>query len=360
MIKLGKNIVSELDALNLPPLFESDDTAKQKEKWKYLVQEYEYGYYPQDKMTVSGTVDDEKSVLDGRAKFDSITLTLRGVKGDFLLPIKAFIPNVKAGERLGAFVHIGFGDMDENSDIPFDKLVERGYAVFSFNCAGVTEDKDEFESGIIPFLSDSEKIADRQVGKLMIWGFAASRVLDYALSLGCIDERRTAVVGHSRLGKTALAAGAFDERFAYVISNNSGCGGAGLNRGKEGERISNITDKFGYWFTRRFAEFAGKDDELPFDQHTLMAIVAPRCVYVCSASQDGWSDPKSEFLGAAALGEVYEKYDLDGLIAEDILGAGEHTYEGSVGYHMREGGHAMKSYDWEHFINFIDQHKNNC
>lgn len=181
-------------------------------------------------------------------------------------------------------------------------------------------------------------------------------MLDYALTLPEIDPAKIAVVGHSRLGKTAVLAGVMDERFALTIANDSGCSGAALHRGKNGERIFNITDKFSRWFTKEFTLWQNREDELPFDQHTVLGLVAPRLLYVCSATNDGWADPVSEFLGAAAASEAYAAVGKTGLVADAFPQPEAPLHEGNIGYHLRSGGHSLAPYDWYCFMDYMDKH----
>ncbi len=233
----------------------------------------------------------------------------------------------------------------------------------------ITTDDGDFENGLAKvFYKDGER-EDNQAGKIMLWSFALRRILDYAKSIPELDIENAAVVGHSRLGKTALVTGMLDERFKFVFSNNSGCSGAAITKGgmghlgivgeyQPGESIRVITKVFPYWFCKNYLKYAEANYPENFDQHYLLATIAPRFLYVASASMDQWADPDSEFLGCVKATEVYEKMGLSGLIHKDKLpGVGEVYNEGRVGYHRRYGLHFLSRYDWNRYMDFIELHK---
>lgn len=184
-------------------------------------------------------------------------------------------------------------------------------------------------------------------------------MLDVLLEDERIDEKRIAVMGHSRLGKTALAAGAFDSRFSLTVSCQSGAGGAALFRGKSGEQIENLYGKGSrLWFDGNFFEFLGKIEELPFDQHFLLALMAPRHLYVCSATEDAWADPPSEYLGCAAADPAWKCLGYKGFVGKDgYPEAGEAFHEGEIGYHLRKGTHYLSREDWKLIIEYRKRHQ---
>ena len=180
-------------------------------------------------------------------------------------------------------------------------------------------------------------------------------MLDYLETDKAINAKHVAIIGHSRAGKAAVWCGAEDERFAMVISNNSGCGGAALARGKEGEKIANITTKFPYWFCGNYRQYADNEDKLPIDQHQLLGLIAPRLLYVASATEDQWADPKAEFKSCVLAGPVYALHGEKALESDIMPPPDKAMMGGTIGYHLRTGKHDLAPSDWQHYMDFADK-----
>lgn len=237
----------------------------------------------------------------------------------------------------------------------FEEAIAAGYAVATFYFGDVAPDHAErWRDGLpqVAFPDATGVPGAEEPGAVAWWAWGLSRALDYLSSREVYDARRVAVFGHSRQGKAALWAAAQDERFALAISNNSGCTGAALARRCVGETIAVITQAFPHWFCGNYGRFAQREAVLPVDQHQLMALIAPRPLYVASATEDLWADPRGEFLAAVAAAPVYEWMGCPAGLDGGFPPAGVSVGGGRIGYHLREGKHAITGWDWEQFLRF--------
>ncbi|MCJ7465507.1 MAG: acetylxylan esterase [Maribacter sp.] len=238
-----------------------------------------------------------------------------------------------------------------------EKIIKSGFGLATIFYGEIDPDKNDFTDGIhsLFYTNDQARPDSDQWGSIAAWAFGLSRAMDYLVEDPQIGK--VLVFGHSRLGKAALWAGATDDRFAAVISNNSGCGGAALSKRKYGETIGRINDFFPHWFCDNFKAFNENEEALPVDQHELLALIAPRPLYVASAVEDKWSDPTGEFLGAYYATPVYNLFGKEGITSKnspEINKPIQHT----VSYHLREGGHDVTAYDWEQYVRWAKKFLN--
>jgi hypothetical protein len=240
---------------------------------------------------------------------------------------------------------------------PLDRIIGRGYAFAGFYSGDIDPDRADVSDGLYRWLAGGDAArngaADR--GTIAAWAWGFQRCVDYLATLPELDPNHIAVVGHSRNGKAALLAAAFDERIALVVAHQAGCGGSAPSRGKVGEQLSNINGKFPHWFNAEFKTFNAAPERLPFDQHELVALCAPRAVLFSNGRADQWANPAGQFEVLKAADPVYRLLGVDGLGTGTTLPPPGALTGGRLGYYLREGGHAMTASDWEAFLDFAER-----
>ena len=244
---------------------------------------------------------------------------------------------------------------NESSRWPLALILDQGFAVATAYYGDIEPDHAEgWKTGLRGHTAKDGAATVWQNGDwgaISAWAWGLSRMLDYLETEASVDAKRCAVIGHSRLGKTSLWAGAQDERFAFVISNNSGEGGAALMRRHFGETTAVITKAFPHWFTPTYTSYANNEAACPVDQHLLIGLAAPRPIYIGSAVEDEWADPKGEFLSGFHAGPVFQLFGQPGVGTDQQPGI-DSPVGGRIGYHVRSGGHDVKDYDWQQYLAF--------
>ncbi len=329
---------------------------KTKNELLEILLKAEYGYIP--------PAPDETSVIEesrdisfcaGKADLVKLKFTCYGQWGEFSFPAYYVCPK-NAKKPVPAFIHINFRDMIPDRYQPTEELIDAGYATLTFCHNDITQDNWDFTEGFAGLLYPNGERRDDQCGKIGLWAWAAIRLMDYAVTIPEIDKDRISVVGHSRLGKTALLAGALDERFYCAISNDSGCSGAALAREKTGETVAGINTNWGYWFCNNYKKYSDNEDKMEFDQHFLLAANYPHKVYVCSAEEDKTAHPRNEYLSCVAASEFFEKNGMKGFIHPDRLAeTGDVFNQGDIGYHVRSGRHYLSREDWNRYLEFLEK-----
>jgi hypothetical protein len=310
-------------------------------------------------------VTEQATAMDGRATLKQVAVVSTGRASEHRFTITLFLPNAAKG-AVPLFLLLNNRPpantdptrQEKSGFWPAEEVIARGYGIAALQVSELApDDRARFRDGVIR-LFEGDGAAPRAANAwagLAAWAWGASRAMDYFESDRRIDAKRIALVGHSRGGKAALWAGAEDERFAIVISNESGEGGAALSRRNFGETVARINESFPHWFAGRYKSFAGRERELPVDQHMLLALIAPRAVYVASADEDLWSDPRGEFLALAHSSPAFS------LWGDPPIGPGEMPplerplVVGRRGYHVRGGTHNLTPYDWQRFMDFADR-----
>lgn len=303
--------------------------------------------------------------MDGAATRKLVDIHFSGPHGKGTIHLTLFIPNRRT-EAAPVFLLIcnrGRKNIDPDrvtrSDFwPAELLVSRGYAAAAIHVSDMDPDQDDgFKNGVHGVFDDypdGKRPADAWA-TIGAWAWGCSRAMDYFETDKDLDAKRVALVGHSRGGKTALWCGAQDERFAMIVSNESGSTGASLARNKMGETIRKINDQFPHWFCENYKAFNDRENDLPVDQHQLIALMAPRLVYVGSAIGDQWSDPGNEFRACVSASPVWKLFGVAGFNSDRMEPDFTPVTGGRVGYHMRQGEHDLKLEDWNHFIEFFTQ-----
>ena len=363
---------SKVPAYTLPDLLaDGGKSVRTPEAWQARRNEileqfraHVYGRSPQRPERLTYQVLEENArAMDGAATLKRVAVLSTQAARDHRFELTLFLPNARQAP-VPVFLLLNNRPVSntdptrrEQSDFwPAEQVIARGYGIAAIQTNELApDDKDRFRDGVIRLFEDDTPAGPSPTwAALAAWAWGARRVMDYFETDPRVDSRHVAVVGHSRGGKAALWAGAEDERFSLVVSNESGEGGAALTRRQFGETLARITETFPHWFVKGYASFAGRVDALPIDQHMLIALMAPRAVYVASADEDLWSDPRGEFLSLAHASPVFSLWGDPPIATDDMPALNQPRIVGRRGYHVRRGGHNLTRYDWQSFMDFSD------
>ena len=312
-----------------------------------------------------------REFLGGHAVRKDVRISFESAKGKAGMVILVFSPNDAKGPVPTFLLHSFDNTQGDGFDphpnrpghlrngVPLQEFLSRGFGLVVAHQGDLARHNEvEFLQGIHPLFyrtgQSFPKANEWGVISTVAWG--GSRALDYIETDPDLDAKHVAVMGHSKMGKTALWTAAQDTRFALAISAESGCGGAALWRRKFGETLEKMVTRFPYWLCRNARKFIHNEDDLPVDQHMLIACIAPRPVYIMSGVDDLWADPRGEYLSAFHAGEVYALLGKKGLEAEATPPLGQAIVGSDVGYHIRVGGHSLEPFDWQKFLEFAEYH----
>lgn len=362
-----------------------DWNGKRRPELKALFQHYMYGRLP-DKVSVSARVNHEDlKAFGGKGTLREVVLSLgnpeigkihlllatpndRPAAGCFvginfcgnhaivsdpkiLIPTCWIYPNRK-GVKDNRATEEGRGT--EVATWNLDQSIERGYAVATFYSGDIDPDRADKREGVRPaWFHKGDELPD-DTATIMAWAWGIHRAVDYLVTLKEIDPKKIICVGHSRLGKTALLAAAFDERIAIAMPHQAGCGGTAPSRGKVGESVKRINTSFPHWFCGNFKGFNEDPTRLPFDQNCLVALCAPRPVLFTNAKEDTWANPDGQFDVLKAADPVYRFLGAGGLDAKEPPPIGK-LIDSKLGYFIRDGKHSMTREDWKVFLDFADK-----
>lgn len=364
------------------------DWKKNKTKILGLFEKEVYGISPEwdGEMKVT-VISKEESAVSGKAVREELKLTLSREGRDMDIYVLLYLP--KSGKPSPVFLGLNFygnhtlthdkkirvtdawirnnetyhsennrasekGRGLRRDSWPVEDIIGKGFGLATLYYGELDPDFDDgFKNGVHALYPQERDSSSW--GSIAAWAWGLSRVMDYLQTHNGVDNEKVAVLGHSRLGKAALWAGALDERFGLVISNNSGCGGAALSRRRFGETVGRINTAFPHWFADKFKTYNEREDDLPVDQHQLIALLAPRPVYIASGVEDRWADPKGEFLGGLEANPVYALFGKEGMPVSEIPEV-DHPVMGTIGYHVRSGGHGLTRYDWQQYLEFAEKH----
>lgn len=360
---------------NANEIWSTSEIEKVREKAKEILKSHLYGYLPFAESTVSYTcASKEENGYGGKAVIDTMVAMVNVYGKVAVFPFQIVWP--KHRNKVSMFLYLGF--TEKIADGIGEWILDQGYGIAHICYQDMAADfPDHFQSGLARL---GCRNPENSAGKLAIWAFGVSKVMDYLMECPNADKKKITVLGHSRLGKTALLAGAFDERFSLTAAIQSGAGGAALFREKKGEQLSDLNREFSHeWLCNRAYEYMEDIERLPCDQHFLISLIAPRHLYIGTALEDFWADPASEYLSCMEGTKIYKKTGVQGLVrdtcterfflkrsevneekisllSEEKYGLLGESLNGNIGWHCRYGTHYLSILDWEQVIKYRKLH----
>ncbi|HVG14904.1 MAG TPA: hypothetical protein VM935_08085 [Chitinophagaceae bacterium] len=363
----------KVPAYTLPPVLKSPtgNLAKDKKAWEEsrrkeiltLFEDHVYGKMPVDYDSLSFKIRNEnKQAMKGKAHLKEVAISIWKGPASVVINLTLFTPNNKRKAPVFLLINNRSKRNTEPSRDtvsqfwPAEQVIDSGYGIAAFHVSDAApDDKNNYVKGVLA-LYPNEINSASGMKAIGAWAWAARRVMDYFEKDKEVDAGNVYIVGHSRGGKAALWAGAHDRRFAMVFSNCSGNTGAALSRRKFGETIARINTSFPHWFTDNYKKYNDNEAALPVDQHMLLALMAPRPLYVTNASKDLWADPTGTFLSLKTAGASYALYGKKAPLPSTPPAINSPIFQSILGYHNREGIHDLTSYDWNNFIRFASFH----
>ena len=352
-----KEILKEKDYLNILAMNDGSDVTK--DKWPKrrkeiidLLEQYLYGKTPKIPVKVWGqavSLNESYRSYAGKARSEKVNLFMETEKGIFSFPVDIFIP--KNVEKPPVLLHISFFPVPDMYN-PVEEIIDAGYALVVICCTDIMNDKyRDFSGGLAAYFGTDKNREGDEWGKIGMWAYSASRVLDYIIEeRDDLDSSKVAVIGHARFGKAALWCGVQDERFSAVISNT-----LGLDGGSSSRQV--ISARSRDWYCENFTNYKGElEDCKLYEQSFLLALVAPRLLCVGSAVLDKGSDPESEFLMSLHASQAWNILGEKGLVCPDRMPVvGDHFMDGNISYHLRANDHFLSREDWNMYIKFLSE-----
>ncbi len=363
----SKGIPNVLAGISSKKITSLEEWKKERRRLIDLVASECYGRMPEKSVRVRNTVmHEDRDAIGGKALYQRIMLHIEGDfpveelynedsqgrnKISFDFPINITIP--KEIEKPPVFLSISISPALVHEGMPLEEIIDSGYAVVSYYYQDIVPDRDD-DWG---YIGNTRSGKSSGWGAISKWAWAAGRIMDYIEGREDLDVSRVGITGASRLGKTALWAAINDTRFSISIPMVSGTGGISLYRKNQKESIDHLIDVFPYWFCENYRKYKGKENEIPFDSNLLVALMAPRYLYVCCADRDIYDDINADYLACIAGSDIYKLYGEKGFCAEDRYPSpGDLFTDGEIGYHLRTGTHYISRYDWQKTIEFRNKH----